>query len=64
MLAASFVYSIELGNALDARGYNPYAKRIRYFVYKIKFVDILMLLTVAGIVAALFCIKAYVDLPT
>lgn len=64
MLAASFVHSIELGNAFDARGYNPYDKRIKYFVYRIKISDIVLLFTIIGIVATVFCVKSYVELPT
>ena len=49
LFVSSFTKAEELGNAMETRGYDPYAKRTRYRVLKIKWFDIILLTTLLGL---------------
>ena len=51
LFVSSFTKAEELGNAMETRGYDPYAKRTRYRVLKIKWFDIALLITLLGLLS-------------
>lgn len=58
LLVSSFQRSEELANAMEARGYNPCAKRTRYRVLKWKLCDLFALL----FISVLFGFSLYVSI--
>ncbi|WP_368486272.1 energy-coupling factor transporter transmembrane protein EcfT [Spiroplasma sp. DGKH1] len=49
LLVSAFQKAEDLAYAMDARGYDPHAKRTRYRHYHINFIDIIIFVFVAGI---------------
>ncbi|TCG10681.1 energy-coupling factor transporter transmembrane component T family protein [Mycoplasma todarodis] len=48
LFVTSFSKAEDLGNAMETRGYDPYAKRTRYRKYSIKYFDVITLSIVIG----------------
>lgn len=48
LFVTSFSKAEDLGNAMETRGYDPYAKRTRYRKYSIKYFDIITLGIILG----------------
>ena len=57
LFVSSFQRADDLENAMEARGYNPGGKRVRYKQLKLVLRDYIMLLCVFGLVAGLIAIK-------
>ena len=59
LLISSFQRSEELSDAMEARGYNPSAKRTRYRLLKFTYVDIVSSLITVLLLAGVILIKIY-----
>lgn len=57
LFVTAFSKAEDLGNAMETRGYDPYAKRTRYRAYPIKWVDVLIGIFVVGLIVATAFIK-------
>lgn len=57
LFVTAFSKAEDLGNAMETRGYDPYAKRTRYRAYPIKWVDVLIAILVMGLIAVTILIK-------
>ncbi len=56
LFVTSFSKAEDLGNAMETRGYEPYAKRTRYRQFSIKFIDIFALFIVVALTVTISCV--------
>lgn len=59
LLISSFQRSEELSDAMEARGYNPSAKRTRYRLLKFSYIDLLSALVTISLLVGVIFIKIY-----
>jgi energy-coupling factor transport system permease protein len=63
LFVTAFAKAEDLGNAMETRGYDPYLKRTHYRQYKIKLIDIFILLLVLSLLAISILIMVDVIIP-
>ena len=65
LFVSAFAKAEDLGNAMETRGYDPYEKRTRYRIYRIKWFDILLSLFIIGVVVVIaLMINDVIEMPT
>ena len=57
LFVSAITRSEELSNAMEARGYDPYAKRSRYRVLKFKWIDLLGIVIVLAVFGGILALK-------
>ncbi|MGY6171985.1 energy-coupling factor transporter transmembrane component T family protein [Candidatus Mycoplasma pogonae] len=61
LFVIAFQRAEDLGNAMETRGFEPYAKRTRYRVLKLKWFDYLFFLFLAGIIIGISFLETNFD---